>query len=121
VTRKAASHAVLNTVTRSCRSADRTITPGHVPRLRDLDDNDLHTQLAQVVLPFAHEVGAGLQHPDDGVVRFDHDHYRKIWALTGPKIDADLLLLLLLDQAQDTNPVERRYQLVRRALLNSVP
>jgi hypothetical protein len=55
------------------------------------------------------------------VVRFDHDHYLKIWALTGPKIDADLLLLLLLDQAQDTNPVERRYQLVRRALLNSVP
>ncbi|MDQ0945841.1 hypothetical protein QFZ67_007546 [Streptomyces sp. V1I1] len=53
VTHNAPSHAVQNTLTRSCHTADRTITPGHVPRLHDLDDQDLHTQLTQVVPPFA--------------------------------------------------------------------
>ncbi|MDQ0945842.1 hypothetical protein [Streptomyces sp. V1I1] len=52
------------------------------------------------------------------MARFDHDHYLKNWSHTDPKTDADLLPL---DQAQDTNPVERRYQLLRRALLDSVP
>ncbi|MFF4234041.1 UvrD-helicase domain-containing protein [Streptomyces sp. NPDC001820] len=102
VTHKALSHAVLNTVTRYCQSADRTIARHHVPHLRGLEDKDLHTQLAEVVLPFAHKAWADLQHPDDGMVRFDHDHYLKIWSLTDPKIDADFLLL---DEAQDTNPV----------------
>lgn len=102
VTPKALSHAVLRTVTRYCHSADRTLTRNHVPRLRGLEDKDLHTQLAHVVLPFAQKAWADLQHPDDGVVRFDHDHYLKIWALSDPKIDADFLLL---DEAQDTNPV----------------
>lgn len=102
VTPKALSHAVLRTVTRYCHSADRTLARHHVPHLRGLDDPDLHTQLAHVVLPFAQKAWADLQHPDDGVVRFDHDHYLKIWALSDPKIDADFLLL---DEAQDTNPV----------------
>ncbi|BBC28840.1 hypothetical protein SGFS_001310 [Streptomyces graminofaciens] len=50
-------------------------------------------------------------HPDDGAVRFDHDHYLKIWALTRPKIDADFLLL---DEAQDTNPVVEQVFLGQR-------
>lgn len=45
---------------------------------------------------------ADLQDPDQGVVRFEHDHYLKMWALTEPKIDADFVFL---DEAQDTNPV----------------
>jgi UvrD-like helicase family protein len=112
ISHKALSHAVLRTVTRYCHSADRTITPGHVPRLRGLDDKDLHAQLAQVVLPFADKAWADLQHPDDGVVRFDHDHYLKIWSLTDPKIDADFLLL---DEAQDTNPVLEHVFTAQRA------
>ncbi|HET6354173.1 UvrD-helicase domain-containing protein [Streptomyces sp.] len=102
VSHRALSHAVLRTVTRYCHSADRTLTRHHVPHLRGLEDQDLHTQLAQILLPFAQKAWADLQHPDDGVVRFDHDHYLKIWALSDPKIDADFLLL---DEAQDTNPV----------------
>lgn len=43
-----------------------------------------------------------LQHPERGTVRFEHDHYLKMWALSEPKIAADFLLL---DEAQDTNPV----------------
>jgi hypothetical protein len=102
VTPKALSHAVLRTVTRYCHSADRTLTRHHVPRLRGLEDDTLHAQLAQIVLPFARKAWADLQNPDEGVVRFEHDHYLKIWALTDPKIDTDYLLL---DEAQDTNPV----------------
>ncbi|MGX1886915.1 UvrD-helicase domain-containing protein [Streptomyces sp. NPDC055287] len=99
---KALSHAVLRTVTRFCHSADPVITRRHVPHLRGLEDNDLHAELAQTVVPFAHKAWADLQHPHEGSVRFDHDHYLKMWALSEPKIDADFLLL---DEAQDTNPV----------------
>ncbi|WP_326655028.1 UvrD-helicase domain-containing protein [Streptomyces sp. NBC_01750] len=112
VTHKALSHAVLRTVTRYCHSADRTLTRHHVPRLRGLEDPDLHAQLAYVILPFAQKAWADLQHPDDGVVRFDHDHYLKIWSLTDPTIDADFLLL---DEAQDTNPVLEQVFTAQRA------
>ncbi|MEV7283009.1 UvrD-helicase domain-containing protein [Streptomyces sp. NPDC093252] len=102
VTQRALSNAVLRTVTRFCHTGDTKITGHHVPTLRGLDDIGLHTELAAHVLPFAHRAWADLQNTDDGAVRFDHDHYLKIWALTRPRIDADFLLL---DEAQDTNPV----------------
>jgi superfamily I DNA/RNA helicase len=96
------SHAVLRTVTRFCYSADRTLARQHVPRLRRLDAPDQHAHLAEVILPFAARAWTDLQDPERGVVRFEHDHYLKMWALTGPKIEADFLFL---DEAQDTNPV----------------
>lgn len=99
---KTLSHATLRTITRFCHSVDPAITHHHVPRLRGLEEPPLHQQLAQLITPFAHKAWADLQHPDDGKVRFDHDHYLKIWSLTNPKIAADFLLL---DEAQDTNPV----------------
>jgi hypothetical protein len=102
ITQKALSNATLRTVTRFCQTADPAITRHHVPHLRGLEDLDLHAELARHVVPFAHKAWADLQDPQDGAVRFDHDHYLKIWALTHPKIDAGFLLL---DEAQDTNPV----------------
>jgi hypothetical protein len=92
----------LRTVTAFCHSADPTIGDHHVPRLRGLETPERHAHLAQTVLPYAEKAWADLQHPDDGAVRFTHDHYLKIWALSEPVIDADYLLL---DEAQDTNPV----------------
>jgi hypothetical protein len=102
LTSKTLSYTVLRTVTRYCHSADPTLTRHHVPRMRGLEADGLHAQLTAVVLPYAAKAWADLQHPDHGVVRFDHDHYLKIWALSEPKIPADFLLL---DEAQDTNPV----------------
>ncbi|MFI0714077.1 UvrD-helicase domain-containing protein [Streptomyces inhibens] len=99
---KTLSHALLRTVSRFCHSAAPTINRHHVPRLRGLEEQPLHDQFAQLITPFAQKAWADLQNPDDGKVRFDHDHYLKIWSLTSPKIDADFLLL---DEAQDTNPV----------------
>ncbi|MFI2351747.1 hypothetical protein ACH492_33010 [Streptomyces sp. NPDC019443] len=70
VIRKALSHAVLDTVTRCCHCcADRTITPGHVPRPGGGDGTGLHAELARLVLPFARTARAGLQRPGGGVAR----------------------------------------------------
>jgi len=102
VSDKAQSYTALKTVTRFCQSADADLKARHVPRLRGLEAEDLHARLIEVVLPYARRVWVDLQNPEEGVVRFEHDHYLKMWALTQPKIRADFLLL---DEAQDTNPV----------------
>ncbi len=102
VNNRALSHTVLRTVTRFCQSADSRIAPHHVPPLRGAESEPLHTRLADLVLPYAHKAWTDLQHPDHGVVRFEHDHYLKMWALREPVVKADFLLL---DEAQDTNPV----------------
>ncbi|MER5656476.1 UvrD-helicase domain-containing protein [Streptomyces sp. NPDC002131] len=96
------AHTVLRTITRFCHSADRTLAHRHVPPLRRLNTPAEHAQLTEAALPFAVKAWADLHQPEDGVVRFDHDHYLKMWALTEPRIEADFLLL---DEAQDTNPV----------------
>ncbi|MBH5133251.1 MULTISPECIES: UvrD-helicase domain-containing protein [unclassified Streptomyces] len=111
ISQRALSNAVLRTVTRFCHTADENITRHHVPTLRGLEDRGHHRELATHLLPFAHKAWTDLQHPDDGAVRFDHDHYLKIWALTQPRIPADFLLL---DEAQDTNPVVEQIFLAQR-------
>lgn len=100
VTHKALSYIVFRTVLRFCYSCDSDIRPHHVPRLRGLEAEDLHGQLVIVVLPYARRAWKDLQN-EEGVVRFEHDHYLKMWALQEPKIQADYVLL---DEAQDTNP-----------------
>ncbi|MGW1951085.1 UvrD-helicase domain-containing protein, partial [Streptomyces sp. NPDC001940] len=111
VTQRALANAALRTVARFCHTTDTAIARPHVPRLRGLEDNGLHTQLADHIVPFARKAWRDLQHFDDGAVRFDHDHYLKIWALTQPKIESDFLLL---DEAQDTNPVVEHVFLAQR-------
>ncbi len=102
VTPAAQSYATVRTVQRFCYSADPVIGSHHVPRLRGLDAADRHQHLIDIVVPYAHKAWADLQNPDSGCARFDHDHYLKMWALTQPKLDYDFILL---DEAQDTNPV----------------
>ncbi|MGA5562552.1 UvrD-helicase domain-containing protein [Streptomyces platensis] len=101
-TNRALSHTVLRTVTRFCQSADKELAAHHVPPLRGAESEPLRARLAELTLPYARKAWADLQHPDHGVVRFEHDHYLKMWALRDPVIPADFLLL---DEAQDTNPV----------------
>ncbi|MDR6980992.1 superfamily I DNA/RNA helicase [Streptomyces sp. 3330] len=109
LTQRALSNATLRTVTRFCHTADEAITPSHVPHLRGLEAH--HVELAAHLIPFARKAWADLQHHDGRAVRFDHDHYLKIWALARPRIDADFLLL---DEAQDTNPVVEQIFLSQR-------
>ncbi|MGW1270539.1 UvrD-helicase domain-containing protein, partial [Streptomyces sp. NPDC002491] len=102
ISHKTLSHTVLRAVTRFCYSADRALARHHVPHLRRLTTRAEHAQLVDEVLPFAAKAWADLHMFDQGEVRFEHDHYLKMWALTQPKIEADFLFL---DEAQDTNPV----------------
>ncbi|MEU1596004.1 UvrD-helicase domain-containing protein [Streptomyces sp. NPDC005708] len=112
ISQKALSNTTLRTVARFCHIADDTITRHHIPRLRGLEDKNLHAELAAHIVPFARKAWTDLESPDDGAVRFDHDHYLKIWALTRPRIDGDFLLL---DEAQDTNPVVEQIFLNQRS------
>ncbi|MBY8846672.1 UvrD-helicase domain-containing protein [Streptomyces sp. SP2-10] len=111
ISQRVLSNALLRTVTHFCHTADTQIIHRHVPKLRGLEDQDQHHELATHIVPVARKAWADLQGPDDGCVRFEHDHYLKIWALTQPKIDADYLLL---DEAQDTNPVVEEVFLAQR-------
>ncbi|MEU6320752.1 UvrD-helicase domain-containing protein [Streptomyces sp. NPDC047009] len=111
ISQRALSNTTLRTVARFCHTADDTITRHHVPHLRGLEDTKLHVELAAHIVPFARKAWTDLESLDDGAVRFDHDHYLKIWALTCPRIDADFLLL---DEAQDTNPVVEQIFLNQR-------
>lgn len=89
-----------NTVDRFCQSAD--LEPGrqHVPPVNGID-GDAHYALQDYLVPLARQIWADLQRPD-GWARFSHDHYLKIWALTNPRLTADVILF---DEAQDANPV----------------
>ncbi|MFD7897168.1 UvrD-helicase domain-containing protein [Streptomyces sp. NPDC059743] len=102
VTNKVLSYAVVRTVRRFCQSADTVLRPHHVPWLRGLVVEDLHHQLVKIVLPYAHKAWEDLQSPTGGAMRLEHDHYFKMWAMEQPLIRGDYLLL---DEAQDTNPV----------------
>lgn len=102
ISARALTHAVLRTVSRYCHSADRVLARHHVPCMRGLNTSGEQAQLTDAVMPFATKAWADLLNPEQGVVRFEHDHYLKMWALTEPKLEADFLFL---DEAQDTNPV----------------
>ncbi|MGW3166948.1 UvrD-helicase domain-containing protein [Streptomyces sp. NPDC001142] len=91
----------LETVTRWCYSADDEIAARHIPRKPNLKLPATIGQLSELVLPVARAAWRDLLRPD-GVLKFAHDHYLKMWQLGGPTLDADVVLL---DEAQDTNDV----------------
>ncbi|MFD4973758.1 UvrD-helicase domain-containing protein [Streptomyces sp. NPDC058424] len=105
------SNAVLRTVTRYCQSADTELAHHHVPRLRGMDSDEAHAELADLLLPYATKAWGDLQSPNAGAVRFEHDHYLKMWALTEPVLHGDFLLL---DEAQDTTPVLEQVVLAQK-------
>lgn len=101
VTNKGLSYMTFRTVQRFCFSADTDFRVAHLPKLNGIPD-DLRWQMAEVILPFARRAWQELQDPNGGIVPFQHDHYLKMWALTKPMVRADFVML---DEAQDTNPV----------------
>ncbi|WP_405973274.1 UvrD-helicase domain-containing protein [Streptomyces sp. NBC_00988] len=105
------SNTVLRTVTGYCQSADAELAHHHVPRLRGIDGDEAHAELADLLLPYAAKAWDDVQDPKAGTVRFEHDHYLKLWALTEPVLPGDFLLL---DEAQDTNPVLEQIVLAQR-------
>lgn len=87
-------------VKRFCYSADTQIVAHHMEHLNGLDENS-NDDVARTLLPFAQRTWEDLQ-LIKGRLRFEHDHYLKMWALEEPDLKADFILL---DEAQDTNAV----------------
>lgn len=90
----------VETVTQYCRSADTDITAAHVPFQVGIAADESQF-LAEVVIPYAQRAWADIR-KIDGKLKFEHDHYFKMWALTKPTLTCDVVML---DEAQDTNPV----------------
>jgi hypothetical protein len=92
--------AVMGTVRRYCYSADEDINENHVPTLKGREN--AHDHVVRIVLPYARAAWTDLN-SFTGKLKFNHDHYVKIWALSHPKLTG--FDFIMLDEAQDTNPV----------------
>lgn len=90
----------MQTVQRWCYSSSPTIEHFHVPTLPRVEDAG-RVELVKAVLPFARAAWEDLSRPD-GALRFQHDHYLKLWALSSPRLPFDAVLV---DEAQDSNGV----------------
>lgn len=101
MTGKIIMRAALDTITRWCHSSDPEIRSWHVPQYDGLTKEQPRTELLALVLPVALAAWADLT-DETGVLKLSHDHYLKMWALSGPKLATDVVLL---DEAQDTNDV----------------
>jgi hypothetical protein len=91
---------VMEMVRRFCYSTDEQVAARHLGPVNGLDDQGAQ-YLAQVLLERARWAWDDICSPR-GCLPFQHDHYLKMWALTRPRLPADFVLL---DEAQDTNPV----------------
>ena len=89
----------MGTVTKFCYSDDAQITSRHVPFIPGTEQ--FFNELAEIVTPYALKAWADLIR-EDGRLRFQHDVYLKLWALSNPTLPGDFVLL---DEAQDANPV----------------
>ena len=89
----------MGTVTKFCYSDDPQITSRHVPFVPGTEK--FFNELAEIVTPYALKAWDDLIR-EDGRLRFQHDVYLKLWALSNPTLPGDFVLL---DEAQDANPV----------------
>lgn len=98
------------TVANFCRSDSDEIEDWHVPLTLGIDPLGErgvptrglgHFALAEFVLPFANKAWDDIKQRE-GKLRFTHDHYLKMYALSKPIIQGDVLFF---DEAQDANPV----------------
>lgn len=87
-------------VMRYCYSADDDLDVVHVPRQVGMSEAD-HEVLARAVVPYARRAWSDIN-DRDGLLKLQHDHYLKMWALTRPTLPAEVIML---DEAQDSNPV----------------
>ena len=94
------------TIDNFCRSADVMPSPWHVPRQDGLDEptadgrrGPVMSEVANEVAALAKKLWADIISPT-GVLPFDHGHYLKMWQLSDPKINADIVFV---DEAQDLN------------------
>jgi hypothetical protein len=99
--------AAVATVGRFCQTADPSLGYRHVYRMPGIDapgEWENHDKLAPRILTLAETIWRDLQDPRDGLFRFEHGHYLKMWSQRDPYIDADVIMF---DEAQDASDVMR--------------
>ncbi|MER5211288.1 UvrD-helicase domain-containing protein [Streptomyces sp. NPDC002838] len=101
---------VMGMIRKFCYSTDRQVMARHMEWLNGLDDQ-AQEYVARTLLPYAHRAWDDIC-SSNGKLRFEHDHYMKLWAMTEPVLPADFILL---DEAQDTNPVLEEIFLAQQA------
>jgi hypothetical protein len=101
---------VMGMIRRFCYSTDLQAMAHHLEPVNGLDGPG-QEHLARTLLPYAVKAWDDIRSPE-GKLRLEHDHYMKMWALTNPTLHADFVLL---DEAQDTNPVLEEIFLNQRA------
>lgn len=92
----------LKTVGNFCKSINPTLGPKDVHSIPLVDvDDQASEEFNGLILNYAKGMWADLQ-KQTGLVKFEHDHYLKMWQLAKPEIPGDILLF---DEAQDADPV----------------
>ncbi|MFG3532732.1 UvrD-helicase domain-containing protein [Streptomyces sp. NPDC047917] len=101
---------VMGMVRRFCYTTAEKVMARHLEPVNGLTPEE-QDYLAAVLHPYAARAWEDIQSPQ-GNLRFEHDHYLKMWALTRPVLPGEFVLL---DEAQDTNPVLEEIFLGQRA------
>src|SRR5258708_2987255 len=74
-----------DTVQNFCWSADAYITETHVPKEARLSHRQ-NKAVGERVLPYARRIWDDINLVDGGRMRFEHDHYLKMWHLSGAQL-----------------------------------
>jgi hypothetical protein len=100
ISRYQQARLAMNMVRRFCYSNDSEPMARHMEPVNGLGPGAAN-QVAAIMLRYARRAWDDLC-SHEGRLRFEHDHYLKMWALTGPVLPGEFIML---DEAQDTNPV----------------
>jgi hypothetical protein len=96
ITRSHQARLVMGMIKHFCYSSAIEVMARHMEVINGLEPAE-EEQVAQILLAYAHRAWEDIRTPD-GRLRFEHDHYMKMWALTCPELPGDFIML---DEAQD--------------------
>ncbi len=97
--------SALSAISSWLSSVDADISAAHV------EDQDDAPELRAVIVDLARAIWADMVNVSSPV-KMPHDGYLKLWAMTRPKLRYDYILL---DEAQDTNPLTLELVLAQRS------
>jgi hypothetical protein len=110
ITTKHQARLVMGMIRSFCYGTTTEVMATHLEAVNGLSVAE-QEEVARVLLPSARKAWDDICSPG-GRLRFEHDHYLKMWALTCPRLPVDFILL---DEAQDTNPVVEAVFLAQHA------
>jgi AAA domain-containing protein/UvrD-like helicase family protein len=92
---------VMEAVSRFCHSDAAVPSSSNIPKVPGLASDEARRELTRMLYPFVLRAWEDLS-GHTGQLRFSHDIYLKLWAMTDPQLPGDVVLA---DEAQDFDPV----------------